>query len=442
VGRLKLARNIIRILLLISTILIITTCENDLQNYIFDDLFGPPYRKEVAKLLPTNGSTTEDFGFSVDIDGDYAIVGAPFGDGIETDSGAAYIFTRDSNGTWNLGQRVTASDGTTGDSFGHSVAISEGWAVVGAEAKDVITGTNDANEDGKIYIYQQSINGIWIEKQDIDITDLNNGNIEYGYDQLGYSVALDGAWMVLGARGDNLDNSNTDQYGATYILKRTGDTWAYDDKLDGTIRSSSFGAAVDIIGDILAIGASGEDTDGNVGVDPVKQGAVYVYRFVVDGWVLSDKVTASIPTHKAHLGKGVSISTNYMIAGAYGEGIAGTASFFTRSGSDEWDSSTVQQLEPETQKTGDVFGWGIATDGSYILAGAPMSDYHAPLSGAVALYEINENGNIGYLQNIAPDNISGLKGWGISIAIDSETAIIGQNDDPFNGANGAAYIFE
>ena len=419
--------------LLLGTILIITTCENDLQNFILDDLFA--YKIESAKLLPTNGSTTESFGYAVDIDGDYAIVGAPAAD---SNIGAAYFFTRSSDGTWNSGQRITASDGATGDMFGSAVAISGDWAVVGAYRNDA-DNNGDVN-DGKVYIFQRDSNGSWSETQNIDITNMNGGDISGGYDMFGISVAIDGSWIAIGASQD--DRGTGTKFGAAYILIRSGADWNYDDRLDGVIVKSGFGSAVDIDGDIMVVGASNEDTDGD-GFDPAKQGAAYIYRLVVGGWELSDRVTASTPTHQAHLGRGVSISTNYLAVGAYGEAIAGTAGFYTRSGSDEWDSTAVQQLKPDDQKAGDRFGLAIATNGSFLLIGAPFADYYAPLSGVVFLYKILDDGSIIFKNALGPSDVTGIKGYGFDLAMNGQVAIIGAIDDPYSGGGpGAAYIFE
>ncbi|MDA3811093.1 MAG: FG-GAP repeat protein [Spirochaetaceae bacterium] len=446
-GRLK-----IKIVIIFIFVLTILNCDFDLQNYIVDDLFGPPYRDQVAKLLPTNGSVTEDFGFSVDIDGNYAIVGAPSAD---SNLGAAYIFERQADGTWNSGQRITALVRTINDGFGNSVAISGDWAVVGASNSDADLngvdtdippdGVPDTNiKDGKAFIFQRDSDGNWTESQDLDVSYCGGDIDEYEF--FGSSVAIDGSWMVIGARGDDrdVDPGGIIDYGAAYVLKRTGTNWGDAARLNDGVLNSSFGTDVDIYGDIMVVGAPREDTDGNLGVYPVKQGAAYIYRYDVDGWILSgnDNVTASLPTHHALLGYSVSISTNYIVAGAIGEGIAGTVSLFSRSGTDDWNSEAAQQIIPENSKDGDVYGIGLATDGSYILAGAPYSDYYSPLSGSVFLYEIGDDGIVTLKQPIAPENTSGLKGWGISIAIDDGRAIIGQNEDPFNGGDGAAYIFE
>jgi FG-GAP repeat len=84
---------------------------------------------QAQRLSPSDPAS--DFGNSVGIDNDLAVVGAPGGDGAATGSGSAYVFAQDS-GSWTQQAKLTASDGATGDQFGVSVGISGFVPVVGA----------------------------------------------------------------------------------------------------------------------------------------------------------------------------------------------------------------------------------------------------------------------------------------------------------------------
>ena len=97
-----------------------------------------------AKISASDGAAEDFFGWSVAISGDYAVVGA-YGAG--TWSGSAYIFKRDGT-AWTEQAKITASDGAVDDNFGWSVAISGDYAVVGAYLDD------DAGlQSGSAYIY-------------------------------------------------------------------------------------------------------------------------------------------------------------------------------------------------------------------------------------------------------------------------------------------------
>jgi hypothetical protein len=89
---------------------------------------------EIAKLTASDGASGDYFGLSVSISGDYAIVGAYGDDDNDAPySGSAYVFER-SDSSWNEIAKLTASDGTSWDQFGRSVSISGDYAIVGAFA--------------------------------------------------------------------------------------------------------------------------------------------------------------------------------------------------------------------------------------------------------------------------------------------------------------------
>jgi hypothetical protein len=131
-------------------------------------------------LLAEDGEAYDEFGCSVALSGDTAVIGAMW-DGVNYQyQGSAYVFVRDGNG-WTLQQKLTASDGEWGDHFGASVAISDGTLVVGAIADDI-----DGNDNqGSVYVFTR--NGmVWTEQQKL------TAHLGEKYDQFGNAVALSG----------------------------------------------------------------------------------------------------------------------------------------------------------------------------------------------------------------------------------------------------------
>ena len=101
--------------------------------YIFTKQANGSYL-QIQKLVASDGAANDYFGWSVDVsaDGSTVVVGA-FGDADKgTDSGSAYIFTKQVNGSYLQVQKLVASDGVAGDYFGYSVAISNTSVAVGA----------------------------------------------------------------------------------------------------------------------------------------------------------------------------------------------------------------------------------------------------------------------------------------------------------------------
>ena len=114
---------------------------------------------ERKKLTASDGAADDLFGWSVSISGDTAIVAAPGDDDHGSDSGSAYIFSRDQGGADNWGQvkKLIASDGAADDCFGGSVSISGDTAIVGAEADD-----DNGTDSGSAYVYRQTKAMPWI----------------------------------------------------------------------------------------------------------------------------------------------------------------------------------------------------------------------------------------------------------------------------------------
>jgi hypothetical protein len=99
---------------------------------------------QIAKLIAPDGEAGDWFGGNVSLCGDNALLGATsFGA-----QGAAYAYQR--VGTdWILSDKLLALDGATGDQFGNFVALSNEYAIVGADA----SGDFGASS-GSAYIFQ------------------------------------------------------------------------------------------------------------------------------------------------------------------------------------------------------------------------------------------------------------------------------------------------
>src|SRR6267143_263988 len=79
-----------------------------------------------ANLTASDAAANDNFGYSVGVSGDLAVVGSRYDDNINgANAGAAYVFVRDPVlGTWTQDAKLVASDGAAFDNFGYSVAIS------------------------------------------------------------------------------------------------------------------------------------------------------------------------------------------------------------------------------------------------------------------------------------------------------------------------------
>jgi hypothetical protein len=157
------------------------------------------------KLVANDGGPFSDFGNSVAISGETAIIGSPsVAIGSNPNQGAAYIFTRSGN-AWAHQQKLVADDGGAHDLFGINVAISGNTVVVGAERKSV--GPNQSQ--GAAYVFSRS-RTTWTQQQRLTASDGASD------DAFGHSVAYSGDTIVVGASADNVGN-NGDQ-GSAYVF--------------------------------------------------------------------------------------------------------------------------------------------------------------------------------------------------------------------------------
>jgi hypothetical protein len=238
-----------------------------------------------VKLTADDGAPGDQFGFSVAIDGDYAIVGA---DADDFGTGSAYIFFWNGVG-WEQQQKLTASDGAPGDQFGYSVAIAGEYAIVGASAPWK-SGT------GSAYIFKREGTS-WTEQQKLTASDGASG------DGFGYSVAIAGEYAFAGAAGDD---SGT---GSAYIFKRDGTSWTQQQKLTASdgVAADAFGFSVSIDGDYAFAGAAGDDSG---------TGSAYLFKRDGTSWTQQAKLTASDGAADDHFGFSVAVAGDYAIVGA------------------------------------------------------------------------------------------------------------------------------
>ncbi len=259
-----------------------------------------------AKLTAGDAAANGQFGYAVAISGDYAIVGA-YGDNSKGNrSGAAYIFYR-SGTVWTQQAKLTANDGAATDEFGKSVAIYGDYALAGAMWDD-----DNGSGSGAAYMFHRSETE-WTQQAKLTAGDAAAD------DNFGYSVAISGAYAVVGAK---YDTNNEFKGGSAYIFHHYGSTWQQQAKLTATDAASygQFGVSVAISGDYVLVGADGEDANGN------DFGSAYIFYRSGSAWVQQAKLTASDGAAYDQFGNSVAISDGYVIAGAFGVNNSGSDS--------------------------------------------------------------------------------------------------------------------
>ena len=224
------------------------------------------------KVVASDRASYDEFGLSVAISGDYAIVGTSYesedanGENYIGNAGSAYIFVRGES-TWIQQQKIVASDRATSDYFGCSVAISGDNIIVGAYGEDEDTsGTNTLLTSGSAYIFERAVT-TWNQKQKIVASDRAESN------WFGYSVAISGNDAIVGAYR-KLGN-----IGSAYIFEREATAWVQQQEIIAPAREGFdyFGHSVAISGDNAIVGAYEENEDENEENTLPAAGSAYIF---------------------------------------------------------------------------------------------------------------------------------------------------------------------
>jgi hypothetical protein len=232
-----------------DSFLIVGAQGDDEGTGIFDNGSASIYKRNAndqwifeTKLLNFVYATGDYFGYSVDIDKNYAIVGC-YGDdegpNVEVDAGSASIYKRNASGQWLLQSKFINTDLLPSDNFGYSVAISGDYAIVGAPNDDELGYSNA----GSVSIFRKNENDVWELQMKITNTDPGIG------ENFGGEVNINGEYAIIGAVGDKPPNTSI-AAGSVTIYKRYGTIWRFLQKFydPNFTNNQAFGSDVSVDG--------------------------------------------------------------------------------------------------------------------------------------------------------------------------------------------------
>ena len=222
-----------------------------------------------AKLGASDATHDNSFGYSVALKGDTAIVCAGRADGVQTETGAAYLYQR-SGVSWNEAQKIFASDGNIQDWFGIAVDYDGSTIAIGA----VYCDTGAVNAHGAVYTFAKS-GTQWVEQQKIRPKG-------YGQNEIaGCSVAVDGGALAFGAPNE------PQTPGFVHLATRSGSTWLQHLKISSNDNwcvpgnpciPAQLGSAIALQGSRVVAGAPVAEVAGLA-----QLGAVYVFDVPMQG---------------------------------------------------------------------------------------------------------------------------------------------------------------
>jgi hypothetical protein len=261
---------------------------------------------QTAILTPSDGAVLT----SIAISGNTVVGGSPTASGVASQTGAAYVFVMPVGGWVNANEtgKLEVANGLTDDRMGFSVAIDGNTVVAGApdKAQGKVCPTQGCHFfQGGAYVFVQPANG-WTNMT--QTCQLSNSAGLPG-DNLGTAVSVSGNVVVVGA-------SQEDSYlgsGEAYIFVRPANGWANSTAPNAKLYASNgykyayFGSAISISGNTVVVGA-GDANDGN----NLEQGEAYVYVEPGGGWKGSLKETADLVSADGNVGDqfGWSVSLN------------------------------------------------------------------------------------------------------------------------------------
>jgi len=368
-------------------------------------------------------NSLEEYGKSVSVDGNYAVVGAPQ---YNKRQGCAYVL-KYSGSSWVTIAVLKASDGENGDIFGTSVGISGNVIVVGA------SDDGDGACSGSAYLFEKPT-GEWKDMTQTAKLTASDGT---NYDYFGCSVSISGNVLIIGAYYD--DNGK----GTAYVFEKPANGWATmtqtakltaSDRTDGDF----FGSKVGIFGNVIVIGAERDD---NIG-------SVYVFEKPAIGWInmtQTAKLTSSDGVLYDNFGSSISISGELIVVGANAANYNGTAYVYKKTGIAWTDMTQTAKLVASDGATYDNFGCSVSISGDLIVVGAEADQDKGFSTGAAYVFKKPEGGwvNMNQSTKIGYSEASSNKRFGCSVSISGNLVVVGASENRNSSKeSGSAYLFQ
>jgi hypothetical protein len=406
------------------------------------DQGGPDASGQVGKLIAADGGMDDQLGTSVSISGDTAVAGAPDKDDHFESSGSVYAFDRDqgSANAWGQTDKLPCPPVfiVGGEGFGNAVSISGDTAVIGA-SRDNQTGYSS----GTAFVFQRDHGTYGPWKEIAKIFPVDGGPI----DAFGTSVAIDGDTVVIGAP---FNDSIAYRSGSAYVYRRDQggpDAWGQVAKItppDG-VEEGLFGTSVSLSGDIVVVGAPGDDDNGT------DSGSAYAFlrdQGGPDAWGLIGKVAPLNGSPLDRFGSSIAISGDTVIIGSPGDFIngfgSGSARLFRLDGAQASCWAPLAEVGPSDGDHYDKFGSAVAIHGSTAVVGAPFHHDQGPNSGDAYVFNrgCGGPGEWGQVAKITNDDGGTGASLGSAVAINDVVIVVGGKCiDPVHCGPGSASVF-
>jgi hypothetical protein len=391
---------------------------------------------ETAKIKPSDGTIGDRFGKSVSISGSNIVIGSPYFDGMGSNVGSAYIFTKPSMGWINMTQtaKLFASTSYTDANFGCSVSISGDIIVIGAKAD-----YNNGTYSGAAYVFSKPSTSGWVTMSATAKLTPYGGTT---YDTFGFSVGVSGDNIVV---GNYSNNENGYDSGSAYVFSKPVTGWI-DMTQTAKIKASDgaasdwFGLSVSISGDNILVGSPQDDDT------YTNSGSTYIFKKPVSGWINMTQTQKLIPpdyfgTYCASFGHSFAIDGNYAVLGNPSYNDTGAVYIYYYNGT-VWAMQAI--LTPSDGITSENFGCSVGMSGDNVVIGAWGDNDNGTNSGSSYVFTKPITGWINMTQTakIKPSDGYIYHRFGNSVSISGDNIVVGSIYDDDNGSNsGSVYVY-
>ncbi|MBR0688617.1 hypothetical protein JQ594_22015 [Bradyrhizobium manausense] len=379
------------------------------------------WMQQGPKLVGTGsiGGTQQGLSVALSGDGSTAIVGGPGDDG---GAGAAWVYTRGSDGVWaQQGSKLLGTGAVGNSQQGYSVALSSdgNTALVG--------GIADHGGIGAAWSYVRRSDGVWTQQG----SKLVGTGAVHSAQGVSVALAADGKTAVVGGPSD------TGLVGAVWVYTRQDREWEQQgSKLvgAGAMGSSYQGISVALSADGNTVMVGGDSDNGYVG-------AAWVYSRSHGEWTQQGSKLVGAAARGSYQGVSVALSGdgNTAIVGAYADNAgAGAARVYVRT-EDAWTQQGSNLIGTDAQ--GSVrqgYSVALSADGNTAVVGAPLD---SGLSGAAWVYTRKSGAWAQRGSKLVGTGAAGHAFQGLSVAMsaDGKTALVGADYD--DGGVGAAWVY-
>ena len=415
------------------------------------------------KIMAPDGSFNDRFGWAVDVQGDI-LVGGDIFDGTvsEPNTGAAYVFRKNSSGNFIFEQKLKAPFLESYDNYASEVEINGDFIAVGApryKYNDSANGFPTVESAGAVFLYKynSAINQWELVNQIFAPTrQLNH--------LFGFRVYLTNNQIFISEIEHRYTNVNALRSGKIHVYNYDNNgNVTYNQGIDNPEPSSNdfFGSEISLFGNTLAIGARGEKEDANGNNTLNFAGAVYVFESNNMGqFILQQKIVPSTRFAYADFGDGLDIDDSTLVVGASSEtrvqpGTSNTADcgivYIFKKVNNTWSQTEI--VEPPNVEFNAGYGASINLIENTALisykGGRVPYNGSTIASGLVEELNIDSNGNIDNRYVIPPPFPDSTNEFGYITSWDGNQLAVGAYADRGDingsiipeGSPGAVYIY-